>query len=823
MTTVAQRSFAGGEITPSLYARCDIEKYLTSLRTMRNMLTMRHGGATNRAGFQFIQEVKTSSKTVKLIPFIFNADQTYLLEFGDLYMRVYRDGAAVTVSGVAAYNGATAYTIGQLVVSVGINYYCIQAGTGQTPASSPLYWYPLTGSIYEIPTPYALADLAMLNYVQSADVITLMHPTYAVRELARTGHTSWTLSAVTFAPSQAAPTAPTCSGVNGTADLWKITAVKSETYEESLPTSAVGSDTVASSGSPRTIGWAAAAGAVEYNIYKKSNGDIYGFVGTSVGTTFVDNGIEADITETPPSARNPFSSSTNYPSTGVYHQQRQGYANTTTDPEKAWFSKSGNFKNFTISSPLQDDDAVTFRLNSTLVNAIKHMIVLNKLIIFTSGGEWVVKGDDAGTLKPSAINADPVSYYGCGDLRPLITGNDALYLQARGSVVRDFVNDSIEGYSSDDLTIFSAHLFDGYEIVDWTYQQTPHSIVWAVRDDGALLGFTYVRKQKMFAWHRHDTDGTFENVCAIPEGNEDALYACIKRTINGTTKRYIERMNTRQIGDIEDLILMDSALTYDGRNTGATTMTLSGSGWTHTDTLTLTSSVAYFVVGDIGKEIHLTGSDGTLIRAAITAYTDNQHVSVTPNAAVPVSMQAAAITDWGKAIKVITGLSHLEAKQVSVFGDGFVVASPYNSKYTTVTVASGSITLTQCHVVIHVGLPYISDVETLDIDTVDGETLSDKDKLINTVNLYVEDTRGIFAGMDFPTADEDDPYLEGLNECKLRELENTDDPVDLKTGMIEVSIESEWNSHGRCVVRQVDPVPMTILSIVPAGYIPFKG
>src|SRR5262245_57207681 len=90
---VAQRSFAGGEIAPSLYARVDTSKYATGLRTMRNNILMRHGGAQSRPGLDFIGEVKDSTKSVRLIPFIFNTDQTYCLEFGNLYMRVIRDGS----------------------------------------------------------------------------------------------------------------------------------------------------------------------------------------------------------------------------------------------------------------------------------------------------------------------------------------------------------------------------------------------------------------------------------------------------------------------------------------------------------------------------------------------------------------------------------------------------------------------------------------------------------------------------------------------------------------------------------------------------------
>lgn len=827
MSTVIQKSFSGGEITPSLHANTDLNKYATSLKTCKNCIVLRHGGAANRPGTEYICEVKDSSKAVRLIPFIFNSNQTYILEFGENYIRFIRNQTQIEVSGVSAWVTSTSYTIGDLVSNGGTNYYCIlghTSGASDEPGvggSYTTYWYALTGTIYEIPTTYQEEDLATLNFDQNADVVTITHPNYAPMELARTGHTAWTLSTITFAPSQAAPTSPSNSSSGTTGDKWKITAINSETFEESLPTSETESSTAATSGSPITVSWTAASGAGEYNIYKESNG-VYGFIGVAVGTSFVDNGIEADTTDTPPSSRNPFSGSDNYPSTSTYYQQRHGFANTNNNLELAEFSRTSNFYNFTRSSPLQDDDAVSFSLVGNRVNEIKHMRNIGKLIMFSSGGEWVIKGDDAGILKPASVNADQVSYHGCSDLRPLIVGSSALFVQARGSVVRNFINDTIDGYLSEDLSLLASHLFDKYTIVDWDYQEVPNSIVWAVRSDGLLLGFTYIRSQRVFAWHQHNTDGTFENCAVIPEGNQDYLYTVVNRTINSSTVRYIERLSTRLYSDIEDAKFMDSSLSLDGTNTTATTMTLSGgTNWTFDETLTLTASASFFSAGDVGNEIHLTGSDGSLIRFTIDAYSSVTVVTGKPHKTVPSSLQSTATAVWGKAVDTISGLSHLEGEDVTVFADGFVIASPNNSSYETVTVSSGSITLSKPRVVIHVGLPYISDIETLNVDSVNGETMIDKQKLIEKVNAYVEETRGVFAGTEPPSNDSTDP-LEGLYEYQARNAEDVDSPVSLETDVIQIDTESNWDNNGRVFIRQVDPVPMSILSIAPSGLIPFR-
>lgn len=824
MTAISQRSLAGGELGPSLWARVDTVKYQTGLKTCLNNIVLKSGGVSNRAGFKFVCEVKDSTKKIVKIPFIFNDDQTYVLEFGNLYMRVIRNGAQLTVSSLTAWSAVTAYVVGDLVSSGGINYYCILAHTNQVPPNAT-YWYALTGNIYEIPTPYTEADLPELKYNQSADVITLTHRSYAVRELARTGHTAWVLSLVTFAPSQAAPTSVTNSGAAGSTTEWVVTAVGSETFEESLQSSSTGSSATPSSGSPITISWAAASGAYQYNVYKKTNG-VYGFIGVAEGTSFIDNGITADATDTPPDARNPFNATDDYPAVSTYIQQRLTFANTNNNPEKIWMGRSANYKNFTTSTPLQDDDAVTFNVAGRRVNEVRHIIELDTMIVFSSGAQWSIQGNDAGIILPGQINPRQKAYRGASIVTPVVVGNNVVYVQARGTVIRDIKNDAVEGLKENDLTIFSPHLFEGYEIIDMAYQENPNSIIWVVREDvdgvRDLIGLTYIPEHQVWGWHRHETDGEIERVCVIPNGTEDDLYITAKRTIDGNTVRYIEKSTSRKIDDIIDSIFMDSSLTYDGRNTNpAQTMTLSGSGWTSLDVLTLTANFSYFSAGDVGNEIQLTGSDGTVIRFTITGYTNATVVTGQPNRDVPVSMQSVATSEWAEAVDVVSGLDHLEGENVSVFADRFVVASPNNSSYTVVTVSGGEITLDRPYAVIHVGLPYISDIETLNIDTVNAETMINKKSLVSKVILQVEKTRGLFVGQDAPSDDETNA-LEGLYEPKVRESEGYDEAVNLLTGDVSILIETGWNSNGRVFIRQVDPIPATILSITPVGMIPIQ-
>lgn len=950
MSASAQRSFAAGEIAPALYGRVDQVKYATGLRKCRNFLVMRHGGVSNRPGTKFVAEVKNSAQTVRLLPFVFNADQTYVLEFGDQYMRVHRNGTQSLLTGTAITlltpgnpvtivspghglaNGDEVFLSGiggttELngrnfkVVFVSISTFTLRYMDNVTAVNGTGFGAWTSGGtvqkVYEIATPYVEADLQTLQIVQSADVITIVHPNYAPRELARTGHTSWTLTALTFDPSIARPRnlVGTRGAVGTNAYRYIVTAVKRDSGEESLPalhaaepisnitqanpavlthagafsmflangdeiflegvvgmtqvngrtfnianlaaltlelkdtnSTAYGAYVASATdffyptfvriiaaavptvAAPNLLVWDAVVDAVEYNVYKEVNG-VFGFLGVAQNTTFSDDGqTTPDEADQPPLTTNYFKVAGDFPSAVTYFQQRLCLANSDNDPERFWGSRTGQFKNFTRHSPLQDDDRVDFTMVGRQVNEIRHMVDIGNLIILTTGGEWTPEGDAAGILTPLDVNLKQRSYRGASELAPLVIGGNALYVQARGSIVRDLLFDfAVDNYRGNDLTIFSAHLVDGFALRDWAYQQVPHSIVWLVREDGRLLGLTYVKEQEVNGWHQHDFGGTVEQVCSVPEGAEDGLYLVIKRTLpglaalGGSTRRYVERFASRQVDAeaIEDSIFVESSLSFDGRNTNtAHTMTLSGgTTWASTETLTLTSSASFFTSADVGNAIHLTGADGTLIRFTIEGFTSGTVVTGRSHATVPVGMRNIAISTWTRAVDQVGQLWHLEGKNISVFADGFVAANPNNAAYQTVTVTNGIATLDKPYGVVHAGLPYTSDLETLDLDVPSGESLADKKKLLQRVTLFVEAARGVFVGPALPTTDASQT---GMNELKVRNAETYNEPVRLITGTVDVNIRPTWEAAGRVAVRQTDPLPLAVLAVVPSGYVPYR-
>lgn len=945
-----QRSFAAGELAPALAGRADVTKYATGLRTCRNFIVQRYGGVTNRAGTEFICKVRNSSKASRVVPFIFNEEQTYVLEFSEQKIRIIQNGALLTTSTLNITNITAANPPVVTSVAHGLSdgqSVLIENVTGMTQPNGQVFivdsattddfeivnadgsfpqgisWdaYVSGGTakvVLEVDTPYAEADLFRLQFAQSADVLTITHRDYGPRELRREAATTWTLEEIRWEPNIAAPTGVTASvGGAGTRSYdYQVVAISTNNSEESLPGSVtssavnitnivtesyttrtlvnyggrggsptyttrtyyrlkvtatshglntgdmalfedvlgmteingqryrvdridannfyvrspsnvnqwsaytsggtvtptnktLGSCAVPTTAAPNVITWTAVENAFEYHVFRSdSNSGVYGFIGVSRSTSFSDDNVLPDTSDTPRVQRNPFAGERNQPGAVGYFQQRRLYGSTSSAPETVWCSAIGDYNNLATRSPITDKDAFSFGMVGGRVHEVRHIVDIGQLVILTSGGEWIAQGSSEGALTPTDINLRQYGHNGATYIQPVIITNTMLYVQARGSIVRDFRYElQADGYTGRDLTIFSPHLFDGYTIVDWAYQEIPHSVVWAVRNDGALLGLTYVRDHEVWGWHRHDTAGDFESACVVPEGEEDALYLVVSRTVNSATERYIERMHSRVVGEDSvdaDAFFVDCGYTYDGRHTGSTLMNVNGTGWTVDDTQTLTASASTFTSADVGKAVRLRKvSSGSVVRLTITAYTDATHVTVRPNKTIPTDLRNQSIVDWAMGVTKITGLWWLEGENVAILADGNVVSDGAEDPLYTVT--DGEITLQDHAFIAHVGQPFTADIETLDLDNPDGETLLAKKKIISKVTLLLDDSRGGHAG----------PDEDHLTEFKQRQSEDWDEPVVLHTGPEEIRIQANWNQNGRIFVRQTDPLPITILAAVP--------
>jgi hypothetical protein len=499
-----------------------------------------------------------------------------------------------------------------------------------------------------------------------------------------------------------------------------------------------------------------------------------------------------------------------WPSVVQFYSDRLIFAGSVSQPQTLWMSKTSEYTNFGKDVPLVDNDAITLTINARQVNAIKELVPMTDMIVMTSSAEWRLTTGADEVVAPGKDGFAPQTFWGSSGITSQVIGGSAIFVQGRGNVVRDLTYDYLSNrYDGGDLSIYAAHLLEGFTVIDMAFQQVPYSCVWMVRSDGALLCMTYQREQGVIAWSLCTTDGTFESVCTVPEGTLNAVYVTVRRTINGVVRVSVERLDDRSfLTDQRDAFFVDSGLSFDGRLVTGT-QTLSGTGWTSDDTLTLTASMAQWVGStDVGDQVKLVidatydGFGDVLteaqeLRLAIIGYVSSTVVHVRPARNVPVAFQGIAFSRWEMMRDTFSGLGHLEGKTVSILADANVHAQQ--------VVTSGTITISPPAAVVHVGLPYRSLIESLDIVLPGQESVRDRPKNIVSVALLVKDTRGCKSG----------PDLDHLDEFKRREFEGYDDPIALYSGIMDVNVSSGWDKNGRFVVVQEDPLPACVLSLLP--------
>lgn len=828
-TKTITRSWAGGEIAPELAGRLDLNKHQTGTARSHNFEVLPHGPLQNRAGFAHVLETKFSHLDSVLIPFVYNAEQAYELEFGDQYLRIHTLGGtllntamAITAATNAApgvFTRAGHGLVNNQWVYITINwstingrFYKVANATANTFTLVDLWGTAIStvglgaftsgnvASVYEVVSPYVEADLGELNITQSNDVLTITHPLYQTRELRRLGATNWQFTIITTTPVIGTPTNVAMTktgGGTGTKYGYKVSAIAAgDVQEESLGSApAVNTSTVITAvsqanpgvvtsvahgrsvgdpvyvsgivgmtqlageylinsvvdadnvtlkslggvpvdttaftayssggtlaytevegdlttGDRITITWTAIADAARYNVYRRRSG-VWAYVGQASGNTFTDDNIQPDITQTPPEANDPFTGVGNYPRAVGYFQGRRWFGGSNLKPQVLSATRSGTESNMAYSIPTRDNDSIVVRLTARQANTIRHIIPLSDLLVLTSGAEWMISAGNGTTITPGSIEYKSQGGYGAAAVMPAVTSDAVLYVQDRGGRIREMLYSwEKNGYKTNDICVMAPHLFDGYTIVSMTYVRVPYPMVFCVRSDGVLLGLTYLPEQQIAAWHWHTTDGLFKSVVGVPEGDEDVLYAIIERTINGQTKRYIERKHSRRFTTLAGAFFVDSGVTYSG----------------------------------------------------------------------------AAAT-------VISGLHHLEGETVAILADGAVHASR--------VVTGGQITLEDAASVVHIGLPYEANIHTLPLAFEAQAFGQGREKNVSAAHLRVVNSSGLFVG----------PLGGTLTDSAQRTSELYGTPPDVRTEEFKIDVRPSWNSSGQVHIQQRDPVPATVLSM----------
>ncbi len=536
MPRVAFRNFTGGEVTPTLSARYDLQKFGSFLQCCENFIPNLHGDIERRPGMRFIADL--GGKSV-LIPFQFNTEPE------NNYVLIFREGSITVASADGLLSGVS------------------------------------------IESPYALDDVYALSTAQAGDIVYLAHKNYALRKLTRSGTApdyEWALEEVVLNQSIAAPAAPTVTFVRDNGDdsaplnytlRYVVTAVDGDGVESVA--SAVGSTTGKYPtdwvvGNHVDLTWAAVEGAEEYNVYRESAG-YYGFIGVSRSTSFQDQNFEPDTATTPKEDWNPFEDGNN-PATVAFHQQRLVLGGTKDDPASFFMSRTGDFENFRKSRPLQDDDPVEYMLASGSIDEIRWMASFGDLLIGTSGAEYKATSGGA-AITSSDVQISVQSYWGSSGLAPLIIGQSVMHCQRSGSHVRDlYYSWESDGYAGNDLSLLAPQLVESHHIMQWAFQQSPGSNIWAVRDDGVLLCLTYMKEQNVYGWSRHVTQGKVLSVAVISGSQEDVVMLVVEREVGGAKKYFLERLagRFRDTDGIEEAFYVDGGLT-SRRETAAEMMT----------------------------------------------------------------------------------------------------------------------------------------------------------------------------------------------------------------------------------------------------------
>jgi hypothetical protein len=838
-------NFTGGELSPRLDGRNDLTKYSSSCKRLENFIVYPHGAAARRSGTTFVAEVASSANKTRLIPFEFSTTQTYMLEFSNLKIRVYKDDGSVlegdkTISGITQANPAVVtatshgYDNGDEVVITGVsgmtevngkrflvadkttNTFELQDkdavdinSTGFTAYSSG----GVSNKVFEITTPYTTAQLFDLKFAQSADVMYITHPSHEVEKLSRTGHTSWTLTDVDFTkgPMQDANTTTTTLNPGATAIGTGV----------SLAASAVAGINSGSGFLSTDVG--------RFVFIHGGYAKITGVTDTTNATITIISTLSAS-TATADWRLGAFSDTTGHPSCVTFFEQRLVFAGTSEQPQTIFFSKSGDYENMdaNIGGTVADDDAIIYTIASNQVNAIRFMTATRTLILGTAGGEFTVSGGGTDSaITPTNILIKKQSNHGAANVDSIAVGNVTLFLQRAKRKVRELAyNFDVDGYIAPDMTILAEHITEG-GLTQLAYQQEPNQIIWGVRNDGELIGLTYQREQQVTAWHRHIFGGRFGNATItvtdyanIADGTRIVLTKAdgttttfTSATSSTTGKFHTTSSNNQTATNLQTLINADSDFTA---TVSSNVVTITETSPLSTGFLTITSldDDVRLAKTDEGKavceSVSVIPTDDSeyqtwvIVKRTINGATrrfvefiNNFDFTITDN--TTFNFLDSALAYSGSAATTISGLDHLEGQTVSILADG--------ATHPDKTVSSGSVTLDRSATNVKIGLAYKSILQTMRLDAgSQNGTSQGKTKRIFEITIRLFESIGVEVG-------------ESLSNMERIPFRTSSDPMDegipVFTGDKAVEFRGNYDTDGFIFVRQTQPLPLTVLSLYP--------
>lgn len=808
-TQEIRTNFTAGELSEDVDTRVQFNRYFSGSSIIENFTILTQGGMVRRKGSKFLAEVKDSSKITRLISFRFSAAQSYIMEFGEGYIRFFRDEArvldapfniiditnsdpaVVTTDVPHGYNTNDVVVIKDVLGMTEVNDREFIVG-GTTPTAFQLQGIDSTsfglyisgGTVekaHEITNPYAEDELFDLKFVQTNDIMYFVHPNHQVHKLTRQTPTSFTFVAVDLIGG------PYRKENTITVDDLTISGGPPWTEGSALTLTATGGHTPFDPGHVGSL-WKVRSNTTEVELR------VTAFISSTVVDVIALDDIPGALRNNAIStwSEGEFSDFRGYPASIAFHEQRLVLAGNRGNPNKIWFSKTnGDYENFEAGTLA--DDAFSIVVAANEGDRIRWLFSDDVLFIGTEAGIWKAENTNNNKiLSPVDLpNVKKQVSYGSSTNQPQLADRLPIYIQ-RGRRRLRGISYSLDNnkFAAGDLTVDANHILsDG--IVEMEYQQSPVANSWFVRQDGEIAVMTIESDQEVLAWHRVKTRGKFESCAIVPDTADDfdEIYYIVNRLVDGDNKRYIEAQKTNYLNDDLNATYVDSHLTYNGTKNTTLTLTFSPDK--------ITSDAPVFVSSDVGKQIHqISGGTG---KAEITNFVSDTEVDV--DIIETFSDNTILPGTWAIAVNVVTGLNHLIGEIVSVRSDNATEPDKTVDEFgQIITDSFGSI--------IHVGLGYESRQKNMPLEATSLiraiGTSHGKDKRIDSCVIKF----GVFAGGYLVIPDKLIPLPARATN------DNMGEAPPLFSGFIEQTVASSWDKEGFLEILQKDPQPMYVKSIL---------
>lgn len=596
---ISQLAFTTGEVSPDVSSRFDLEQYKSALLEAENVVIRPYGAVAKRQGSQYVGQVKYSDKPTRLFEFTTNTNNSFMLEFGDKYIRVWNYGIYTGIEVTTPFTSDILFDLNCNqsgdVMFICSGKYPIQTLSRYSDTDWRMSTYKLTEQPYdEINTDNGHTLTVNGDTITSTKDLFTQDMVGSVIQIAYYVEAVHTKSAGEVVEKkvkrymQPQRTEKTYNNINynvgaystDTELSWKFTT--HGTWEGTVKLQISNNDgqtwkdyrtyTSKNDYNVTDTGKIEAGARLKYISDIKGgsvNCDLSIMPFTQYGIVEIKSVTDAKnakvnvlngIKEGEPSHQwklGSWNRGRGYPKLCTFYQDRFVVAATDSKPNYIWFSRTGDYPNFgveKVEGTITDDSAITLPVINRKMCEIRHLVPANDLIILTSGNEWIVRGDK--TITPTNCNLKTQTQRGALSCEPQFIGNRCVFVQERGGAVRDMgYSYESDNYTGQDLTLFVKTLVKGHVAVTSAYAQDPDSIIYYVRDDGQLNCLTYIPEQKVYGWSHFVTNGKYRYVESVAEGEQDTIYFVVDRVINNKNVKCIERSIPLYTEDNSDVFL----------------------------------------------------------------------------------------------------------------------------------------------------------------------------------------------------------------------------------------------------------------------------